>query len=556
MPKLNLEKVIVKLPENKDIIVGYKSRVYDILNLVEDEDNISSILGVRINNEIKSYDYEICRDSDLDYVKYDSIDGYRIYTRTVKFILYMAITKLYPKLKVEFCNIIGTNHYFLCKEEVITSEMIDKILNEMKSIISRGSKFERKTVSSEEAEVLYEISNNKNKLLNIEHNLKGSTTMYFCEGVYNYMNGVLAPNVSYIKRFDIKKYREGFVILFPNRDNINEITKEIEDNKLYKVFEKYDKYNDINGTQMVYDINSQIIDGTIGDTIRVAEAIHEKQIWELMVKIEEKDNIKMILIAGPSSSGKTTFAQKLGVNLRIIGYNPVTVSMDNYFKERVDTPKLETGEYDFESLNSLDLGLFNNQMKELVDGKEVILPTFDFIKGTKSFTGKAFKLKEKDVLIIEGIHALNTKMGDIVNDKFKFKIYIAPITTLNIDEYTKVSSTDTRLIRRIIRDYATRGHSAEKTLQMWDLVKAGEEKNIYPFLESSDYIFNTSLVYEIGAMKPFVEPLLLSVNRSSKYFSEVRRLYEFLTNFLPVETKDIPVTSILREFIGSGSFNR
>ncbi len=556
MSKLNLEKVKISLPEGRDIVVGYKTKVGDILSMVEPEENILSILGVRINNEIKNYDYEICKDSKLEYVKYDSMDGYRIYTRTVKFMLYMAITKLYPNLKVEFCNTIDNNHYFLCKQGDVTEEMINNILKEMKEIVLRESRIERKTISSEEAEVLYEISNNTNKLLSIESTLKGSTTMYFCENMYNYINGILAPSTEYVKEFCIEKYRKGFVIIFPEIDNMDEIDKAIEDNKLYNVFEKFDKYNDITGTQMVHDVNNKIIDGKIGDTIRVAEAIHEKQMSELMNKIENKEEIKIVLIAGPSSSGKTTFAQKLGVNLRLIGYNPITISMDNYFKERGETPKLNTGEYDYESVSALDVELFNNQMEELIEGKEVNLPTYDFVKGSKSYKNNILKLNQKDILVIEGIHALNTKLADVVAEEYKFKIYIAPITTLNIDEYTKVSSTDTRLLRRIIRDYSTRGHSVEKTFEMWELVKAGEEKNIYPFLESADYIFNTSLVYEIGAMKPFAEPLLLSVNRTSKYFSEVRRLYEFLSNFLPVETKDIPVTSLLREFIGDGSFSR
>lgn len=556
MSKLNLEKIIIKLPENREIVVNYKTKVSDILSMVESEETINTILGVRTNNEIRSYEYEICRDSTLEYVKYDNIDGYRIYTRTVKFILYMAITKLYPNVKIEFCNTIDTNHYFISKEDILTEEMVENIFKEMKDIVSRGSIMERRTISTEEAEVLYELSNNTNKLLSLKHSLKGNTTMYFCENMYNYLNGVLAPNASYIKTFEVQKYRQGFVILFPKSDDTNEVCKDIVDNKLYNIFEKFEKYNDMNGTQMVDDINNQIINGAIGDTIRVAESIHEKQMCELMGKVETKEKLKIVLIAGPSSSGKTTFAQKLGVNLKIIGYNPITISMDNYFKERAQTPKLATGEYDYESLNSLDVDLFNNQIKDLVEGKEVNLPIYDFIKGTKNYRNKMLKLGEKDILVIEGIHALNTKLGDIVDNEYKFRIYIAPITTLNIDEYTKVSSTDTRMLRRIIRDYATRGHSAERTLEMWALVKAGEEKNIYPFLESADYIFNTSLIYEIGAMKPFAEPLLLSIDRTSKYFSEVRRLYGFLNNFLPVETKNIPVTSILREFIGDGSFSR
>lgn len=287
MSKLNLEKVIVKLPGDKDIIVKYKTSVEQILGLIDDE-KISSILGVRVNNEVRNYDYEVSRNSKLEYVKYDSADGYRIYTRTVNFILYMALTKLYPKLKIEFCNAIDTNHYFLCKQDIITDEMVENIEKEMKDISNKARKIEKRNVPEEEAQVLYEILENKTKLLNMEHNFKGSTTMYFCDDIYNNMNGVLAPNTLYVKNFKLKKYRKGFVILFPNRDNINEVNKEIDDNKLYDVFERYENYNDINKTQMVYQINEQVINGTIGDTIRLSEVIHEKQMGELVKEIEKE----------------------------------------------------------------------------------------------------------------------------------------------------------------------------------------------------------------------------------------------------------------------------
>ena len=299
-----------------------------------------------------------------------------------------------------------------------------------------------------------------------------------------------------------------------------------------------------------------VINKNVGAVIRASETLHEKQILELVNMVSERKETKMLLIAGPSSSGKTTFAQKLGDNLRLIGYNPIIISMDNYYKERLENYNKETGEYDFESVSSLDVDLFNIQMKSLAEGKEVELPRYDFVKGMKVYEGRKLKLKENDILIIEGIHALNDEMTKQVERKYKFKVYMAPITTLNVDSYTKVSSTDTRMLRRIVRDYNTRNVGVEETLEMWDKIRKVEENNIYHFVDSSDYIFNSSLVYEMGVIKTFAEPLLLQVQKTSKYFSEARRLYEFLNNFLPIETKEIPVNSLVREFIGDGSFSR
>jgi len=330
----------------------------------------------------------------------------------------------------------------------------------------------------------------------------------------------------------------------------------ITDIKLYEKYEEYNEYNDKVGVDKVAKLNDIVISKSMGSVIRASETLHEKQILELVNMIAEKKDIKMLLIAGPSSSGKTTFAQKLGDNLRLISYNPIIISMDNYYKERHENFNKETGEYDFESVTSLDMDLFNIQMKELAEGKEVELPRYDFGKGQKVYEGNKLKLKDNDILIIEGIHALNDEMTKQVDRKYKFKIYMAPITTLNVDSYTKVSSTDTRMLRRIVRDYNTRKVSVEETLEMWDKIRKGEENNIYPFVDSADYIFNSSLVYEMGVIKTFAEPLLLQVKKTSKYFSEARRLYEFLNNFLPIETKEIPVNSLVREFIGDGSFSR
>jgi len=476
--------------------------------------------------------------------------------KTAKFILYMALCRLYPNLSIEFMSNIDTDVYFICKNENFTDEMAKKIKEEMDNIISRNSDIVRKVVPVEEAKVLYEAMGNQERLDLIKVELRNNVTLFFCEDICNTMGGVLAPATGFIQNFNIIPFRKGFVLSLPYKDDINKMPENITDIKLYEKYEEYNEYNDKVGVDKVAKLNDIVISKSMGSVIRASETLHEKQILELVNMIAEKKDIKMLLIAGPSSSGKTTFAQKLGDNLRLISYNPIIISMDNYYKERHENFNKETGEYDFESVTSLDMDLFNIQMKELAEGKEVELPRYDFGKGQKVYEGNKLKLKDNDILIIEGIHALNDEMTKQVDRKYKFKIYMAPITTLNVDSYTKVSSTDTRMLRRIVRDYNTRKVSVEETLEMWDKIRKGEENNIYPFVDSADYIFNSSLVYEMGVIKTFAEPLLLQVKKTSKYFSEARRLYEFLNNFLPIETKEIPVNSLVREFIGDGSFSR
>ena len=356
------------------------------------------------------------------------------------------------------------------------------------------------------------------------------------------------------KIFDLIPYKEGALLVLPD-ENMN-IKKQVTEHRMYDTFIEFNKLNEKIGITNVGKLNDAVLKNKITNIIQVSEAIHQRELIELVQQIEKKKNVKMILIAGPSSSGKTTFAQKLGIQLKLTGYNPITISMDNYFKERKDTPLDENGKYNFECVEALDIELFNNQMKSLIEGKTVELPEFDFVVGTKKYNGKYLKLNANDILIIEGIHALNPILTEFTPAENKFKVYIAPIATLNIDGYTKVSSTDTRFLRRMVRDYSTRGHSVEKSFDLWSNVKKGEIKYIFPFVNSVDYIYNSSLIYEPSVMKTFAQPLLLQVPKTSKFYAEARRLYAFLNNFLPMETVNIPVDSLIREFIGSGCFNR
>ena len=545
-------KIKVTFDDSRSLEVYYKTKAIDVVKMVEGD--TSDILALNINNELRSYDYELVKNSIIKFVKYNSPDGYRVYSGTLKMVLYMALTSLFSNTDVEFIATIKKDQYFMINNIKITDEKVQRIKEKMQEIIDKDFPITKKVVPIEEATVLYTAANNLDILKNIDNKLKSYVTMYFCDGMYNNFSTILAPSTGYIKKFDIRRYKDGLVLMLP--DENGNIKDEIKSVSLYDAYMEFNKLNDTFGISTIGDLNRNILQGKTNDIIQVAEAIHDRKLVELVQDIEKRKNIKMVLIAGPSSSGKTTFAQKLGVQLKLTGYNPITISMDNYFKERKDTPLGEDGKYNFETVDALDIELFNSQMKDLIDGKTVELPEFDFVVGTKKYNGKFLKLEKNDVMIIEGIHALNPILTKFTPDENKYKVYIAPITTLNIDGYTKISSSDSRFLRRMVRDYTTRGHSVDRTFELWGNVKKGEEKYIFPFVDDTDFIYNSSLNYEPSVMKTFAQPLLLQVDSSSEFYSEARRLYAYLNNFTPLETGNIPINSIIREFIGNGCFNR
>ncbi len=545
-------KIKVTFDDSRSLEVYYKTKAIDVVKMVEGD--TSDILALNINNELRSYDYELVKNSIIKFVKYNSPDGYRVYSGTLKMVLYMALTSLFSNTDVEFIATIKKDQYFMINNIKITDEKVQKIKEKMQEIIDKDFPITKKVVPIEEATVLYTAANNLDILKNIDNKLKSYVTMYFCDGMYNNFSTILAPSTGYIKKFDIRRYKDGLVLMLP--DENGNIKEEIKSVSLYDAYMEFNKLNNTFGLSTIGDLNRNILQGKTNDIIQVAEAIHDRKLVELVQDIEKRKNIKMVLIAGPSSSGKTTFAQKLGVQLKLTGYNPITISMDNYFKERKDTPLGEDGKYNFETVDALDIELFNSQMKDLIDGKTVELPEFDFVVGTKKYNGKFLKLEKNDVMIIEGIHALNPILTKFTPDENKYKVYIAPITTLNIDGYTKISSSDSRFLRRMVRDYTTRGHSVDRTFELWGNVKKGEEEYIFPFVDDADFIYNSSLNYEPSVMKTFAQPLLLQVDSSSEFYSEARRLYAYLNNFTPLETGNIPINSIIREFIGNGCFNR
>lgn len=355
-----------------------------------------------------------------------------------------------------------------------------------------------------------------------------------------------------MKIFKLEKYKHGFIIRYPNRKDITKLQPFVDNPKLLSALQDYENIHRLLDINTLYKLNTKIQNGEAKHIVLLDEALHEKKISQIADKIAQNRNAKVILIAGPSSSGKTTFAQRLGLQLELNGLRPVTISVDNYFVEREDTPKDENGNYDFEDINAIDMNLFNNQILSLLNGEEVETPSFNFHTGHKEYRGDKLKLNKNDVLVIEGIHCLNDKLTESIPKENKFKIYISALTTLNIDDHNRIPTTDGRLIRRIVRDARTRGHSAQKTIAMWKSVRDGENTNIFPFQEKADAMFNSSLLYELAALKTYAEPALFRVPMDSEEYAEAQRLLKFLDYFLAINPEEVPLNSIVREFIGGG----
>ncbi len=545
--------------------VSYKNKNYEVeegttaLDFIKEnlELPVETIMACKISNEVKSLEATFKRNCVFDVIDYTVADGSRIYVRGLTFIALKAFEEVFPELKVTVNYSLGHSVYFEAEDgRKITDEMISKVEKRMRKIVEEDIPFEKRILSIEEAKAFYSKDGRDDKLGLIDNRMKSHVSVYSCGETINYFYGVMPLSTGYIKYFDIMTYEKGFIVVYPRRSNPTKVNAIKNTKKLYTTFDEYDKLHKILNVSNVSELNAWIKSGKIADLIRISEALHEKKLANIADMIAQDREKKIVLIAGPSSSGKTTFAQRLGIQLRVNGIEAVTLSMDNYFVNRENNPKDENGNYDFECLEAIDVKLFNEQLTALLNGEEVSLPTFDFTTGTRKYLGNMAKLKENQVLVIEGIHGLNEKLTASIPRSKKFKIYISALTSLNIDDYNRISTTDSRLLRRMLRDSKYRNHPAIATLKMWPSVRRGEEKYIFPFQEEADVMFNSSLIYEIAVLKTYVEPLLACVDRNEPEFSEAKRLYEFLGYFLPIEKDDIPINSIIREFIGGGCFYR
>lgn len=541
----------MKITYEEEIIEVQKPMT--VIEILKDKCN-EHIIACKCNNQIRPLNYLIEEDTKIELIDDSDKDGIKIYIRALMYIMSKAFEEIYPEALISIEYQLSYSMFCRIKNMEVTDEILKKVSDRMQQIIEQNIPIKKVTMSKEEGKKFYEENKTSKGKLQLDCDDKDYITLYYCEDYYNYFYGVMPISTGYTKIYSLEKYDNGFILRYPSREDITKLV-EFKDNKqLLLALQEYEWIHKRLKEDTLHKLNNKILNGEASDIVLLDEALHEKEISKISDKILEKEKVKVVLIAGPSSSGKTTFAQRLGLQLRINGLNPVTISVDNYFVEREDTPIDENGDYDFESLYAVDIKLFNEHISELLNGEEIEMPTFNFHTGHKEYKGQKLKLEENDILVIEGIHCLNDELTPLIPAENKFKIYISALTVLNIDYFNRISTTDSRLLRRIVRDYQFRGYSALHTLRRWDSVRRGEKKYIFPYQENADVMFNTSLIYEISALKPIVQPLLEEISNQEPEYAEARRLCDLLQYFVPIDKKFIPTNSLLTEFIGGGDF--
>ena len=520
----------------------------------EIEESKYPIIGAIYNNEYFCLDKKIDEEGTIELLDISTKEGLRAYRRTLIFIFAKALRKIFPDNRATVNYQMANAIYCDIGDIEVTEEIVNEINLKMREIVEKDLPIRMVTMNREEAEKFFKEKNTKRGILQIELKSNKKIYMNFCEDYFNYCYGIMSNRTGIIKTFNIVKYDKGLIIRYPSVEEPNKLPGIMQNKKLKWAFDEYNEIHKILGMNAVYMLNESVKQKNIKDVIMIDEALHEKKIANIADEIVKDRNIKMILIAGPSSSGKTTFAQRLGIQLRINKIKPVTISVDNYFVERQDTPRDENGNYNFETIEAIDLKLFNDHLSKLLEGEEVEIPQFDFIEGTKKYKGNKLKLKEDEVLVIEGIHCLNDRLTSSIPKEQKFKIYISALTVLNMDRYTKVSSSDVRLIRRMVRDYQFRGYTAKHTISGWPSVTRGEVEYIFPFQEEADVIFNTSLIYELGVLKGLATPMLKEITKEEKEYAEASRLLGILKYIRSIPASEVPTNSLLKEFVGGGDF--
>lgn len=542
--------------------IQYKDKIFEadkgkrISELFEEEIKNSehAVISAVFNNEYVNLDYKINEDGVVKLVDISTKEGMRIYRRTLIYILSKALKNMNLEYRITVNHQLYNATFCEVDNVAITEKFVRDVSEEMRRIIKKNLPIEKVVMTREEASNFYKRNKTSRGLLQYDLEENKEIKMYFCEDYFNYCYGELANRTGITKIFEIMKYKDGILMRYPDTNKPEQMAKLIQYRKIEWALDEYDDIHKILNVNTVYKLNTAIEQDRIKDVIMLDEALHEKKIAKIADKIAKNRKIKMILIAGPSSSGKTTFAQRLGIQLRLNRIKPVTISVDNYFVERKDTPRDENGNYDFECIEAIDLELFNEHLNKLLHGKEIDMPEFDFYEGKKKYKGKKLRLHKDEVLVIEGIHCLNDKLTSRIPKSQKYKIYISALTVLNMDRYTRISSGDTRLIRRIVRDHQFRGYSAKHTLKNWKMVTRGETKNIFPFQEDANTIFNTSLIYELGVLKGLAIPMLKEVKKEDEEYAEAERLINVLKYIKTIPTEDVPSNSLLKEFVGGGNF--
>jgi uridine kinase len=535
----------------RDLEVKEKTKITDIVNYKEIE--TEKIIAYTINREYASSENEIVKDCIINCLYYNTTRGHRLYQDTAIFIMMKAFYNLFPdsgKLVIE--HSIGDGVFSeIFKGDMITPEQCEKLKVEMQRIIDRQMLIETFEVSPEQAEKIFSPLGRKDILKNL-HNRRLKINQ--CGEYYDHFLNPIAENTSVIKSFDLEYHAPGIILRFPKIGAKKIREKFVMPSKLFKTHQEHDKWLNILNIHNIADLNKAVADYRVNEIIQIEEALHEKKIVEIADSISSQKDIKIILIAGPSSSGKTSFAKRLSVQLRVNGKIPHVIGMDDYFVSRNRTPRKANGEYDFESINALDLELLNSDLSKILNGEEVEPPKYNFIEGKSERSYHKLKLGKEEVLIMEGIHGLNDRLTQSVPYNQKLKIYVSALNNLNVDHHNRIATSDSRKIRRIIRDSSNRGHTAEQTILMWNSVQEGEANNIFPFQENADFMFNSILTYELGIFKERLIPHLLEINKYSAAYPEAQRLIELVNQVYTIRDEFVPNNSILREFIGGSIF--
>ncbi len=531
-----------------------KITLLDLLKQLDMDDK--RYICAKVNNRVRELNYEVYYDAEIEFLDLTYHESVKIYEACLRYICAMAFKRCYPKLNVKFSYNVSrcVSIHLLTEGYVANMAMLLKVKHEMESIIAADYPLNRMVVPNEKAEKIYKKLGFNDKVDILKYRPEKTVHLYECDGYVNYMYQSMVPSTGYIKDFRLRLYSPGFLMQYPRSECGGQIPDFHDASTFSRVLNEGHQWQSTVGLSSVAAINKRIEESGDIELINVGEARHYRQLAELGQLIQDDINsIRLICIAGPSSSGKTTFANRLRIELLSRGINTIRISLDDYYKSRDESPRLEDGSIDFESINALNIDQFNSDMFDLIAGKEVTLPRFDFTLG-KAVKGRTLKIGKNEPIIIEGIHALNELMTSAIPKQNKFKIFIAPVAQMNIDDHNPVSLTDLRLIRRIVRDKQFRGSSAEQTLSMWPGVRQGEFKWIYDTQEGSDYVYNSFLPYELPVMKKIAMPLLTDIGRESGYSSDARRLMRMLKFFVDINDEWVPNNSLMREFLGGSCF--
>ncbi len=512
-------------------------------------------VSAKVNNKVEGLDFRVYHDKDVKFLDLHSSSGLRAYTRTLFFILCKAASELYPGKKMVIDIPVSNGYYCdLQLGRAMTEEDVERISQRMREIIGAKIPIARHECTTEEAIRLFSETGDNTKVRLLKSIGKLYTEYYDLDGYKDYFYGTLLTNTSQIHLFELVKYYDGMLLRIPAQSDPSRLGDLIRQDKLFEIFKEHHRWQNILGIRTIGDLNTAVEEGFSTDLINLSEALQEKKLARIADEIASRKDVKMVLIAGPSSSGKTTTCKRLSIQMLANGIKPVGISLDDYFVDRERTPKDENGEYDYEHVEALNIPLLNEQMNALFAGEEVELPKYDFQTGKSVKSGKKLRLADDEVLVVEGIHALNPMLTAQIPEERKYRVYASALTTILIDDHNYIPTTDNRLLRRIIRDYKYRGVSAQDTIRRWPSVRAGENKWIFPYQENANVMFNTAMLFELAVIKLQAEPILEQVPENCEEYATAYRLKKFLKYIKPIPTRQVPPTSLLREFLGGSSF--